>query len=308
MMYPIKKVLIGLDLTDLDHTMIEFAEFISNTSDVDDIYFVNIIKNLQIPKEVLKEFPNMITDVIEERKTKMDETFKSIVKNDLSVNIHFEVLTGKIADSILSFSKQQDIDLIAMGRREKAEQSGALSQRLARRAACSLLIIPEGTKPTMDRILVPSDFSDYSILAIEEAIEIALRNDRKTEIVIQNVYTVPTGYHYTGKTYEEFANVMKKNAEKDYKSFIKKIDTKGVKFKVVYSQDTNDDVTTDMLEKAKEINANAIIIGAKGRTATTAFFLGSITERLIQLDEDIPLMVVRPKGKNAGFLEFIKEL
>ncbi|GAA5039036.1 universal stress protein [Marivirga lumbricoides] len=307
-MYPIKKVLIGLDLTDLDRTMIEFAEFISNTSDVEDIYFVNIIKNLQIPKEVLKEFPNMITDVIAERKTKMDETFKSIVKNELRANIHFEVLTGKIADNILSFSKHQDIDLIAMGRREKAEQSGALSQRLARRAACSLLIIPEGTKPTMDRMLVPSDFSDYSVLALEEAVEIAVRNDRKTEIVIQNVFTVPTGYHYTGKTYEEFANVMKKNAEKDYKRFIKKIDTKGVKMKVVYSQDTNDDVTTDMLDKAKEINANAIVIGAKGRTATTAFFLGSITERLIQLDADIPLMVVRPKGKNAGFLEFIKEL
>ncbi|PTB96413.1 universal stress protein [Marivirga lumbricoides] len=307
-MYPIKKVLIGLDLTDLDRTMIEFAEFISNTSDVEDIYFVNIIKNLQIPKEVLKEFPNMITDVIAERKTKMDETFKSIVKNELRANIHFEVLTGKIADNILSFSKHQDIDLIAMGRREKAEQSGALSQRLARRAACSLLIIPEGTKPTMDRMLVPSDFSDYSVLALEEAVEIAVRNDRKTEIVIQNVFTVPTGYHYTGKTYEEFANVMKKNAEKDYKKFIKKIDTKGVKMKVVYSQDTNDDVTTDMLDKAKEINANAIVIGAKGRTATTAFFLGSITERLIQLDADIPLMVVRPKGKNAGFLEFIKEL
>lgn len=63
-----------------------------------------------------------------------------------------------------------------------------------------------------------------------------------------------------------------------------------------------------MIDKAHEINANAIIIGAKGRTATTAFFLGSIAERLIQLDNDIPLMIVRPKGKNAGFLEFLKEL
>jgi nucleotide-binding universal stress UspA family protein len=198
--------------------------------------------------------------------------------------------------------------MIVMGRREKAELSGSLAQRLARRAACSLLIIPEGTKPKMDKILVPSDFSEYSTLAIEEAVEIASKNDFKTEIIIQNVFTVPSGYHYTGKTFEEFANVMKKNAEKDYKKFIKKIDTKDIKVKAVYSQDINDDVTSDMIDKAREINANAIIVGAKGRTATTAFFLGSIAERLIQIDHDIPLMVVRPKGKNAGFMEFLKEL
>ncbi len=307
-MYPIKKVLIGLDLSEMDKTMAGFADFLSKNSGVQEIYFVNIVKNLQIPKDVLKEFPNMITDVIKERKSKMEEAFLQTNTESDTVKINFEVLTGKIADSILDFSKKQDIDLIVIGRREKAEISGALSQRLARRAACSLLIIPEGTEPKMDRILVPSDFSDYSVLAIEQAIETAVRNENKTEIVIQNVFTVPTGYHYTGKSFEEFSEVMRKNAEKDYKKFIKNIDTKGLKFKVAYSQDTNDDITTDMLDKAREIGANAIIIGAKGRTATTAFFLGSITERLIQLDSDIPLMVVRPKGKNAGILEFIKEL
>lgn len=307
-MYPIKKVLIGLDLSDMDKTMAKFANFLTRNSGVEEIFFVNIVKNLNIPKDVLKEFPNMISDVIKERKQKMEAAFLETTDGSNNVKINFEVLTGKIADSILVFAKKQDIDLIVIGRREREEMSGALSQRLARRAACSLLIIPEGTEPKMDKILVPSDFSDYSILAIEQAVDTAIKNKGATEIVIQNVYTVPTGYHYTGKTYEEFAEVMRKNAEKDYKKFIKKIDTKGLKFKVVYSQDTNDDVTTDMLDKAREIGANAIIIGAKGRTSTTAFFLGSITERLIQLDSDIPLLVVRPKGKNAGILEFIKEL
>lgn len=307
-MYPIKKVLIGLDLTEMDKTMARFADFLSKKSGVEEIFFVNIVKNLNIPKDVLKQFPNMIHDVISERKHKMREAFLETHKGTDNVKVNFEVLTGKIADSILVFSKKEDIDLIVIGRTEKAEMSGALSQRLARRAACSLLIIPEGTEPKMDKILVPSDFSDYSVLAIEQAVDTAVRNENKTEIVIQNVFTVPTGYHYTGKSYEEFSEVMRKNAEKDYKKFIKKIDTKGLKFKVVYSHDTNDDVTTDMLDKAREIGANAIIIGAKGRTATTAFFLGSITERLIQLDSDIPLMVVRPKGKNAGIMEFIKEL
>ncbi|WKK85450.2 universal stress protein [Marivirga arenosa] len=307
-MYPIRKVIIGLDLSELDKTMVEFADFLSRTSAVEDVYFVNVIKNLHIPKDVLKEFPDMVENAITERKTQMEKQFEKFRSGEDKANFHFQVLTGKIADNILKYSKEKDIDLIVMGRREKAEQSGALSQRLARRAACSLLIIPEGTSPKMDQILVPSDFSQYSKLALEEAINIARSNQNATEITIQNVYTVPTGYHYTGKTFEEFSEVMKKNAEKNYKKFISKIDTKDVKLKVEYSQDTNEDVTTDMIDKAHEMNANAIIVGAKGRTATTAFFLGSIAERLIQLDNDIPLMIVRPKGKNAGFIEFLKEL
>lgn len=307
-MYPIKKVLIGLDLSDLDKTMMQFADFLAERSNVEDVHFLYIIKNLQVPPDVLKEFPDMIDKVIAEKEAAMREGFAKHASNEHKANIHFHVFTGKIADNILKFSKKYSIDMIVMGRREKAEQSGSLAQRLARRAACSLLIIPEGTVPKMDKILVPSDFSDYSELAIEEAIEIASRNNFETEIVIQNVFTVPSGYHYTGKSFEEFAEVMRKNAEKDYKRFIKNIDTKNIKIKATYSQDINDDVTTDMIDKAREINANAIIVGAKGRTATTAFFLGSIAERLIQLDSDIPLMVVRPKGKNAGLMEFLKEL
>lgn len=209
-MYPIKKVIIGLDLSDLDKTMVEFADFLAKASAVEDVHFVNVIKNLHIPKDVLKEFPDMVDNVIKERKNEMEQKFEKFISGKHKANFHFNVVTGKIADSILKFTKEKDIDLIVMGRREKAEQSGALSQRLARRAACSLLIIPEGTTPKMDKILVPSDFSEHSKLALEEAINIAQLNDNSTEITVQNVFTVPTGYHYTGKTFEEFTEVMKK--------------------------------------------------------------------------------------------------
>ena len=59
-MYPIKKVLIGLDLSDLDQTMIQFADFLAERSNVEDVHFLYVIKNLQIPQDVLKEFPDMI--------------------------------------------------------------------------------------------------------------------------------------------------------------------------------------------------------------------------------------------------------
>jgi nucleotide-binding universal stress UspA family protein len=51
-----------------------------------------------------------------------------------------------------------------------------------------------------------------------------------------------------------------------------------------------------------------IIIGAKGRTAAAALFLGSFAEKMIQAELKYPLLVARPKGKIAGLMDLIKGL
>ena len=101
---------------------------------------------------------------------------------------------------------------------------------------------------------------------------------------------------------------MLMHAQVNYKKFIRKIDTKGHTITPLYTRDEDDDPVVDILNKAKEIEASIIIIGAKGRTAATALFIGSLAERLIQINNKVPLLVTRPKGKNAGIIEYILEI
>ena len=54
-----------------------------------------------------------------------------------------------------------------------------------------------------------------------------------------------------------------------------------------------------------EHKAEVIIIGAKGKTGATALHIGSMAERLIQFNKSLPLLVTRPKGKNAGVLDYL---
>ncbi|HSJ69116.1 MAG TPA: universal stress protein, partial [Anditalea sp.] len=98
------------------------------------------------------------------------------------------------------------------------------------------------------------------------------------------------------------------HAEINYKKFIRKIDTKGFDITPIYTKDDDEDPVEDIIQKAIEIEADGIIIGAKGRTAATALFIGSMAERLIQLNDKFPLLVTRPKGKNAGLLDYILEI
>ncbi|SEJ46419.1 Nucleotide-binding universal stress protein, UspA family [Cyclobacterium xiamenense] len=307
-MYQIKKIIVCLDQTEMDKTLVKFAAFIAKANQSKKIYFTNVIRNLSIPKDILAEFPNLISNMIEERKNEMKQVVAENFHPELQISSSYVVKEGQLSKKILKLANEKSADMILVGRKTSIPGSGVVSQRLARRASCSLLIVPENSQPKIKKILVPSDFSDYSKDALEEAIEIAEKSERKSEILCQNVYAVPSGYHFTGKSYEEFSQIMLEHAETNYQKFIRKIDTKSIKIKPLYTKDQDDDPVEDIIQKALEIKADIIIIGAKGRTAATALFIGSLAERLIQMNDKVPLLVTRPKGKNAGILEYILEI
>ena len=309
-MYPFRNVMIGLDLTDLDQTLMQFAKRMYHSEVTENMYFVNVLKSLEIPQAVLDEFPDIAEKALEERRTQMREVIEEQFGETVDMSrVHLVVKDGGIAKAMLSSSDEFDIDLIVMGRRQQGDNNGGLlSQRLARRAACSLLIVPEGTEPKLTKLLVPTDFSEHSTLALEEAVEIARRRPNEVEVVVQNVYNIPTGYHYSGRSKQEFAKIVRENARREYLGWVQKIDVEGINIRDVYSRDTNENPVTDIYDMAQEIQADGIIFGAKGRNATTAFFIGSLAEKMIQIDSEFPLMVVRPKGKNAGLLDILREI
>ncbi len=306
-MYLIKKLIVCLDQSELDDTLIEFASFITSVNQTKKVYFVNVIRNLSIPKEVLEEFPNLVDDMISERKKEMKSRVNKRFSGHSKSSLNYVVREGSLSKKVLKLAEEKSADMILMGRKVNLPGTGVASLRLARRASCSLLIVPENSKAQVNNILVPIDFSDYSKEALEEAIIIAKKHGN-TNIICQNVYHVPSGYHFTGKSFKEFAAVMLKNAESNFAKFIKKIDTQGISITPLYTQDDDEDPVQDIVDKAMELEVDGIIIGAKGRTAATALFIGSMAERLIQVNDNLPLLVTRPKGKNAGILDYILEI
>lgn len=303
----IKKMIVCLDQTSLDKTLIQYAAFIAKVNQTKKIYFVNVIKNLSVPKEVLEEFPNLVESMVNERQAAMETVVSENFPDQKGISLNYIVKEGSLSKKVLKLAEEKSADMIIVGRKIDLPGTGVVSLRLARRASCSLLIVPENSQPKVQKILVPSDFSDYSKDALEEAIMIAEKHGN-VEIVCQNVFSIPSGYHFTGKSYEEFTQIMQMHAEIAYKKFIRKINTKGIKITPVYTKDEDDDPVQEIVNKALEINADGIIIGAKGRTAATALFIGSMAERLIQFNDSLPLLVTRPKGKNAGILDYILEI
>lgn len=142
---------------------------------------------------------------------------------------------------------------------------------------------------------------------MQTAIELAKRYG-SNKLVCQNVYSVPSSWHYSGKTYEEFAEIMKKNAQKNFKKFMKDIDQKDINVEDVYSLDKDDNPVNNITDYMAETKPGCVIIGAKGRTATTALFIGSKAEHFVQENTKTPMLLVRPKGKNEGIIDLIKQI
>lgn len=307
-MYNFDKILVGLDLSDIDAELIKAASFVSDTFRSKEIFFYNVIRDFHLPEEVVREFPTLMEQLIVDRKQEMKDRVEQYFSFPEGIKVHYMVKQGLPTKKIMKFAEEKKIDLIMVGRKPKSKSGGVMINRFARRASCSLLIVPKDFKHTMEKLFVPIDFSDYSVNAMEQAVAIAASNSKAVKIIAQNVFSVPQGYHYTGKTYKEFASIMMENARKDYLKFIKQIDTQNIEIESIYTLDRHDDVIKVIFHTAKKYQADMIIIGAKGRNAATALFIGTNAEKLVQIDSEIPLLVVRPKGRTAGFLEYLKEI
>lgn len=312
-MQPIRKILVALDHSPLDSELVDYAQFFVSISEVTDVHFMHEVK-INLSASMKKEFPDLEKETMAQRKREIENIIKSHFNPTREVNSKFTITNeSNSIKPILIAIKKDGIDMVMVGSKDLKHGGGTFTSRLARRSPCHVLTVPIGSSSHLKRtneikkFLVPIDFSDYSKQALERAILIASRIKDPMEIICQNVYTVPSGYHYSGKSRDEFAELMKKFAIENFENFIKDMDTKGVKLIPVYSDDINEDKTSDIRDLAKKENVDGIIMGSRGKTAA-ALLLGSIAEKLIRNEKHFPILVVRKKGDFESFIERIRKL
>ncbi len=302
MIAPLKKIVVCLDHSDMDKGLIENACSLSQSAGATQITFLNVIKDFNLPDSVLKEFPDLLDKALKEREDEIKKLIDKHFKCDVPTKIL--VRQGGETKEILKVANDQKTDLLILGRKKISDS--VLSTRVARRSPCNLLLIPEGTKLKLDKIFIPVDFSDYSSLSLKRTL--LLTNELKSKIYLQNVYQVPSSYRYSGKTYEEFADIMKGHANNDLEILIKNVKKESQELIPVSSLDKDGKIIDLALKEATKKKVDLIVMGAKGRTTTSALFIGSKSERMIRINDSIPLMIIRKKGAVAGILETLKDL
>jgi nucleotide-binding universal stress UspA family protein len=307
-MYQLNRLMVALDFTAMDEMLIKYTAFIANLIKVEQVYFIHVQKFLDIPEDLKSELYGDSSQPIDELlQAKMKQEVEKNFKNHQDFNTEFITVEGTQLTQLLHWSHIKKIDLFVTGHKKKSQGSGILPQRLARRAACSILFVPEDVRLQCEKIFVGLDFSNNSRFALDKAIGIAKLTG--ATIHCHHIYSVPTGFHTSGKSFQEYAAIMKNHAKKRYDKYISETKIpKGIEIVPMFSVDKGGKAPLVFTQKARAIKTDLILVSSKGRSSIAAFILGSFTERVIGSDHKTVILVVKDKKKNMGALEALLKI
>lgn len=296
--------MVGLDLTEMDDHVIKYIGVLSQSLPIKRIIFVHIAKELELPKEILDKYPDLMAPLDENIEHGIRDKVAPVMENTDS-EYDIIVQEGSPLESFLRLSKIKNTDLIILGRKKILDGTGMLAGHIVRKSHASILFVTERFSPQIKDILLPMDFSKHSVIALYLAQHI--QQNSEANIRFSHIYSVPTGYYKTGKTYEEFAEIMKFHASQDLKQFMSNNDIHE-EIDCEYLLAENGSKARLIYQHARDSATDLIIIGSRGRTPTSALLIGSIVEKLLQIDVDIPILVVKDKGENMSFFEALMRI
>ena len=212
-MYQYKRLLVGVSLQPQDGTSIRYAAMISRLAQSEKITFLHVADTLEVEEGICALYPELRQSCDGATTREIETLVKKYYDGSPDTRLECEAVEGAPLVELLRRAKEEDIDLIVMRKRAGERPSDNLSTKLARKAPCSLLFVPEGAKSWYTKIMVAVDFSENSKLAVETAVDFAVSNNID-KIECLHIYCVPAGYYKTGKSFEQFAEIMKGHAEK----------------------------------------------------------------------------------------------
>lgn len=303
-MYRYKRLLVALSMSERDGTTVLYAGMITRIAESEKIYFARVSESLDLPEDLCCEYPELEEPLDEAETHVMEEVVKEHFDGPPGIEISHEVPEGSEIVELLRLAKQKNIDLVIVGVDPDVKGHRTLAEKLARKAPCSVLMVPKGSKAEIRKILVPVDFSQHTQDTMDVAVAFATAA-KLGAVECLHAYRVPPGFHKTGKTYEEFANIMLGHAEKKFHDSVQNLDLKGLNVDPFYVLDEKPHRA--VLKAIKEHESDLLITGTRGRSIAAAILLGSVTEHLIQLVE-IPTVAVKRKGAGMGFLDALLKI
>lgn len=304
-MFKFKRILVCLDQSEMDETLIKAAAEYASFGRADNIYFINVVKSLEVPVGVDKKYGSLVVPLDEKVEREMEESIKNAF-DKISCEFHFDVREGNPVREIIRWAKLKEISLIILGKKPQHVGKGHISRNVVNLSPCSALFVTPNSKIEPKSILLPTDFSSASEHAYQKAIMIAKHVN--ASITCLHTFEVPRGYHTIGKTYEEFTEIMLGHSKEDCKEFLKTGDENFTNLKVEYLLDKHGHPDKIISEYASAHNFDLIIIGSRGRTALSAVLLGSVAAKVVEMEINMPILIVKEEEENLGLVDAILKL
>ncbi len=288
-------ILIGLDLTSMDSQLLDHLPLYAAGPHAPSLNFVHVSYDAQFPVMIGKRFTRVQPDksILITATSEMEAEVSAKLNPD-HFHSKFEVLEGTITGQLLSYANDHRIDLTIMGRKKHPVGTGVASHRFLRGSEGSVLFIPENKAPKLNRIVVATDFSEYSEKVINQVLNLIRQQEETPELHLVNIYDVPTDLAYRiSRTEGQFSEIIRENVESVVPDFLKKFDLADIRHEFHLVENKHYNAAQHLLEFSENIDTDLLVIGARGHSVVSALLLGSVAERVLRYNEDLPLLVMR---------------
>ncbi|MFK7936789.1 MAG: universal stress protein [Saprospiraceae bacterium] len=292
-----QSALIALDLSAMDDTLLSYTDSMARIFDTEKIYCSHVVP---VPFQLLDVGTRMVEPAeedkaifqrVRERLTKeVEPYFKRLEPAIITTQI--EVTAGRAYKKILQMAEEKAINLLVLGKKPVSENSGLDAHRVARRAKCAVLFVPQQPASTINQIIVPLDYSEYSLRALKAALAVK-RQFKSTKITCVAVAEVLPPSYTMGNSYELIAARAKEQIKYTHGKFLEQHLLEDAELELVILDNTLLHTAEVILEYAHQQTTDLIIMGAKGNSPFENFLYGSVTERLVSMEKDFPVLVVR---------------
>jgi len=280
-------VTVPLSMTDEDAELLHYAAKLAAREMTKEFHFVHVIppqKQAMQPKQEAS---------IKQRIREEVEKYFDTPSEDLKFNFH--VMSGASRlDKLIEYTVTSGSDLILLGHRKSRTGQRSLGRRLAMVTKASVWMVPEHSGRDIKRIIVPIDFSQPSADSLSQATGLAKLHGL-SEITAVHVY-----FDASTVRYEEHVNEVKWHEVHAFEEFLATIDTNGITIKPDFVE--SGIPANAILRRAKELEADLIVMSTRGHSSAVTILLGSVTSQ-VMADSPIPVIAIKHFGNQLGLFD-----
>ncbi len=226
----------------------------------------------------------------------MDDYINEMQKVFKSVKIRKKLAMGHPLDEFINYAHSNN-GLVVLPNHIRRKNIRFLSPGVTHKALRKLNrnmifvdgeVLPRIDKIDIKRILVPVDFSEYSISALKFAAELASRNDARIHAI--NVIHPPRVQRELleeiGLNYKEFVSVLEQETGMKLKSLVKELGIKSVKTEVI------EGTPPEVIVELSKDKFDMVALGIKGKSKSEKLLVGNVTEQVVEFSH-APVAVIR---------------
>ncbi len=304
---------VGLDMSETDGFIFKNVAELARRFKPEVIHFAHVAPEPDIPGEVLQDIPDLQIPELTHYRSKIQKHIEEDLGSGHNVEIH--IREGNPLTELLRVCTQVKCDLLVVG--EKGSKSpGVVARKIVRKSPCSILLIPELFNKSITSVLVPTDFSDYSTMALQMGETVA---EKYNDCIIHALHVYKDASKYLSQVFETVHEIdeillRRKTIDEKLTTYARhKLDEHLEKFR---SNGSDIAPHTVSIDRGREISngidewirANApdlVIIGSRGQSAPTAALLGRVSEQVYSKCNDHMLLIIKRKDENSSLLKVL---